>query len=86
MGKDDRDKIVRINVLVPLSERDAFDLACRVGKPRTSMNWRIRELMRADSKGTTGVPKSEPPKRGGPPHSKTPATPKRRSPRPKPRK
>lgn len=78
MAKPEEEEIVRINVLLPLKERDAFDLSCRhkPGQIRTSMSWRIRELLAADAAGDTVMPpRRKPPKRGGVPYSKAAAAP-----------
>ena len=64
MGKRTRQEPeVRINVILPLSEREAFDRWCRYGgRPKQSMTWRIRKLIEADAAGKVDLPRTEPQK------------------------
>ncbi len=56
------EQVVRINVLLPESERTAFDRWCRYGaSPKVSMNMRIRQLLRADSAGKVSVSRNAEP-------------------------
>jgi hypothetical protein len=52
------EKMVRINIVLPESEREAFDKWCRYGgKPKVSMNRRLRALLLADVQGQIPIPR-----------------------------
>jgi len=64
-GTPKEEPMVRINVILPLSERERFDQTCRYnGKIKQSMNWRIRELIRADIEGRVALTRTPPPLKG----------------------
>jgi hypothetical protein len=67
MAKAQKDtNMVRINVILPESEREAFDKWCRYGAThKVSMNLRIRQLLKADAAGKINLSRTaEPAGRG----------------------